>query len=129
MLEDEHGNLPCVLGDGIFSESAVVMTTKTREGADEDEKRLYQRLASIRQPVELLYGHFFNSFKLFRNENAFHLFSKGELAYRTGIVGFFLLNCHTCMNGNFVNSFYNTRAPLLEEYLPLDEDLINYVRH
>ena len=47
LLEDENGNLPCVLADGIFSESAVVMTTKTREGADDDEKRLYKRLASI----------------------------------------------------------------------------------
>ena len=50
---DEHGNLPCTLVDGIFQESAVIMTTKVRQGADEDEKRLFRRLAFIRQPIEL----------------------------------------------------------------------------
>ena len=86
---DEHGNLPCALADGIFGESAVVMTTKVRVGAETDERRLYKRLASVRQPIELQYGNFFNKFQLFRDKDAFRLFSKAELAYRTGIVGFF----------------------------------------
>ena len=60
--EDENGNLPCALADGIFNESAVVMTTKLREGADEDERRLYRRLASVRQPIELQYGNFSTNF-------------------------------------------------------------------
>ena len=30
------------------------------------------------------------------------------------------------MNGCVVNSFFNTRAPTLEEYLPLDEELREY---
>ena len=51
--KDENGNLPCALADGIFGESAVVMTTKVRVGADDDERLLYSRLASVRQPVEL----------------------------------------------------------------------------
>ena len=55
-----------------------------------------------------------------------HLFNKAELAYRTGIVGFFLLNCHTCMNGSVVNLYFNTRATTIEEYLPLEEELIHY---
>ena len=126
--EDENGNLPCALADGIFGESAVVMTTKVRVGADDDERRLYRRLASVRQPVELQYGNFFNKFQLFRDKDVFRHFSKAELAYRTGIVGFFLLNCHTCMNGCVVNSYFNTYAPLIEDYLPLEEELIHYVR-
>ena len=86
---DSNGNLPCALADGIFTESAVVMTTKVRVGAGQDEKRVYHRLTSIRQPIELQYGNFFNRFRLFRNEEAFCLFSNAELAYRTGIVVFF----------------------------------------
>ena len=126
--EDENGNLPCVLADGIFCESAVVMTTKLREGANEDERRLYCRLASIRQPIELQYGNFFEKFQLFKNKNAFRLFNKAEIAYRTGIVGFFLLNCHTCLNDSIVNSYFNNCSPTIEDYLPLDEDLIKYTR-
>ena len=127
--EDEHGLLPCGLADGIFGESAMIMTMNVRDGASEDEKRLYYRLKSIRQPIELIYGHFFNSFCLFKKEEPFHLFNKRELAYRTGIVAFFLLNCHTCMNGNVANSFFNTHSPTIQEYIPLDEELVDYVRH
>ena len=90
--EDENGNLPCALADEIFNESAVVMTTTLREGADEDERRLYRRLASVRQPIELQYGNFFNKFQLFKNEDAFHLFNKAEMAYRTGIILLLLRN-------------------------------------
>ena len=79
-------NLPYALTDGIFNESVVVMTTKLREGADEDERRLYRRLASVRQPIELQHGNFFNKCQLFKNKYAFHLFNKAEMAYRTGIV-------------------------------------------
>ena len=125
---DRNGNLPCGLADGIFSESTVMMTTKIRVGADLDERRLYKRLASIRQPIELQYGNFFQKFQLFKQTEPFQLIRNAELAYRTGIVGFFLLNCHTCMNGSVVNSFYNSHAPSLEEYLPLDEVLIHYQR-
>ena len=59
MLEpDENGNLPCCLADGIFSESALIMTTKVHNGATPNDKRVYKKLASIRQPVELQYGLF-----------------------------------------------------------------------
>ena len=127
--EDEHGLLPCGLADGIFGESAMIMTTNVRDGASEDKKRLYYRLKSIWQPIELIYGHFFNSFCLLKKEEVSHLFNKGELLYRTGIVAFFLLNYHTCMNGNVVNSFFNTYSPSIQEYISFDEELVNYVIH
>ena len=52
------GHLPCGLDDGIFVESAVIMSTKLNHEASRDEKRLRLRLNSIRQPVELQYGNF-----------------------------------------------------------------------
>ena len=64
------------------------MTTKLRDGASEDERRSYRRLASIRQPIELQYRIFLNKFRLFKNEDSFRLFNKAEMAYRTGIVKF-----------------------------------------
>ena len=73
---DENSNLPCILADGIFNDSAVVMTAKLHEGVTLDERRicLYKRLASIRQPIELQYGLFFNLFRIFRNKEAPRLF-------------------------------------------------------
>ena len=32
------------------------------------------------------------------------------------------------MNECVVNSYFNTHAPSIEDYLPLDKDLVNYVR-
>ena len=92
-------------------------------------KYLKKRLTSVRQPIELHYGGFFNRSRLYQNKEAFKLFLNAEESYRIGIVGFFLQNCHTCMNGCVVNSFFNTRAPTLEEYLPLDEELREYTPH
>ena len=68
-----------------------MMTTKIRVGADSDERRLYKRLASIRQPIELQYGNFFQKFQLFKQTEPFQLIRNAELDYRTGIVVFFCL--------------------------------------
>ena len=73
---DERGNLPCTLADGIFGESAVVMTPKVRVCADTDERRLYRRMASIQQPIELQYGNFFHKFRLLRDIDAFRLLAQ-----------------------------------------------------
>ena len=59
---DEKDNLPCILADGTFNNSAVVMTTKLYEGATLDERSLYTHLAFIWQQIELQYGSFFNLF-------------------------------------------------------------------
>ena len=45
------------------------------------------------------------------------------------LLGFFLLNCHTCLNGSVVNAFFRSRAPLIEEYIPIDEELEEYRRN
>ena len=65
---DEYGNLPCGLADRIFSKSTVVMTTKVHNYSTTNNKRVYKRLASIRQLVELQYGLFFNLFRLFQRK-------------------------------------------------------------
>ena len=62
---DENGNLPCILADGIFNTSAMVMTTNLHEGTTLDKRRIYKRLVSIRQPIKLQYGSFLTCFVSF----------------------------------------------------------------
>ena len=116
---------PTLFGDGIFIPSPVV--TNRILDSDLRQEIMDKRMNSIRQSVELMYGLFFGIFHLFKEPQKFHLFNQGELGYCTGMVGFFLLNCYTCLRGNVVTSFFETQAPSIEEYLPLDEDMHPYV--
>ena len=84
-------------------------------------------MSSIRQPIELQYGNFFNLQRLFRRADQHRLYQRAEFYYRLGVVGFVLLNCYTCLNGSTVGSFFNVDPPTIEEYLPWDEELRPYV--
>ena len=116
---------PTVFGDVIFVLSPVI--TNRILNSDLRQEIMDKRMNSIRQSVELMYGLFFGIFHLFKEPQKFHLFNQGELLFRTGMVGFFLLNCYTCLRGNVVTSFFETQPPSIEEYLPLDEDIPPYV--
>ena len=59
----------------------------------------------------------------------FKLYHEGQLAYRVGVICFFILNCYTCLNGSPCNSMFNTEPPMLEEYLPLLEPLQHYIQN
>lgn len=100
-----------MLWNDIFVESAVVML-KIDHNASRSEMRSIKRFASVRQPVwDLFYRVHDLSYSW-----SIQIWNKGELAYRVGIVGH--LHCHTCLNVSVGNSFYNTRAPILEEHIP-----------
>ena len=116
---------PTLFGDAIFVPSPVI--TNRILNSDLTQEIIDKRMNSIRQSVELTYGLFFGIFHLFKEPQKFHLFNQGELSYRTGMVGFFLLNCYTCLRGNVVTSFFDTQPPSIEEYLPLDEDIPPYI--
>ncbi len=90
-------------------------------------KRLNHRMSGIRQSIELMYGAFFNLFSLFESKRHFKIFRDATSAYRLGVIGFFILNCYTCLNGSACNSIFDSFAPTIQEYLPLDEDLAPYV--
>jgi hypothetical protein len=65
---------------------------------------------------------------LYLNQNDTSKFFCDETsAYRLGVIGFFILNCYTCLNGLACNSIFDSFAPTIQEYLPLDEDLVPYV--
>lgn len=46
--EDENGNLPCALTDGIFVKSAVIMTNKLHGGATYDTDFLLKHPPVVR---------------------------------------------------------------------------------
>jgi hypothetical protein len=74
-----------------------------------------------------MYGQLFNLFRLLRTPCQFKLYNNGQLAYRVGIICFFILNCCTCLNGSPCK--FKTEPPSLQEYLPLHEPLHHYVRN
>ena len=116
---------PTLFGDAIFVPSPVV--TNRIQNSTQEQTIIDRRMNSIRQSVELTYGLFFGLFHYFREPRRLQMLNKAELHYRTGMVGFFLLNCYTCIRGNVVTSFFNVQPPSIEEYLPLDENIPPYV--
>jgi hypothetical protein len=61
----------------------------------------------IRQSIEHMYGQLFNLFRLLKTPHQFKLYSEGQLAYRVGVICFFILNYYTCLNGSPCNSMFN----------------------
>jgi len=128
------GLLPALFGDAIFMHQNLATILARYEyvgnaAADELIHKLNYRMSGIRQAIELMYGAFFNLFSLFEVKRRFKIFRDATLAYRLGVVGFFILNCYTCLNGSACNSIFETFPPTLQQYLPLEEDLILYEDH
>ena len=97
------------------------------EDADtENEKAFNSRMNSLRQCIELLYGLLINKFRILSDKKQFKLLKEGDRAIRSASVCFFLLNCWTCFNGNQVNTIFQSQAPTIDEYLPLNEVLPPY---
>jgi len=128
LTTNEDGYYPTLIGDAIYPQDRTVLwTTKVPRGASDNFYSFKRACSTVRQPHEIHYGSFFNYFHLFKNETQTRLFNNCEKAYRTGVVGFFLHNCFTCIKGSGVNSFFDSRHPTLQQYLPLDEVIPPYV--
>ena len=92
--------------------------------ADTEEKKVFNtRMNSLRQCIKLLFGLLVNKFKILSDKRQFKLLKEGDSAIRMASVCFFLLNCWTYFNGNQVNTMFDSEAPLIEEYLPLNDVL------
>jgi len=126
------GILPALYGDAIFQHlnHATIITRYDLIGTIEEIeflRRLNFWMSGIRQSIEHMYGQLFNLFRLLKTPRQFKLYNDGQLAYRVGVICFFILNCYTCLNGSPCNSMFNTEPPSLQDYLPLDEQLHHYV--
>jgi hypothetical protein len=126
------GLLPALYGDSVFlgHNYSTIISRYDPVGTVEEQRilrRLNFRMSGIRQSIEHMYGQLFNLFHLLKTPRQFKLYNNGEMAYRTGVVCFFLLNCYTCFNGSACNSMFNTFPPTIQEYLPVEEDLLLYI--
>jgi hypothetical protein len=74
-----------------------------------------------------MYGKLFNLFRLLKTPHSFKLVNDRQLAYRIGVICFFILNCYTCLNGSPCNSMFSTEPLSLQHYLPPDEPIHHYV--
>jgi len=126
------GLLPALFGDAIFlgHNYSTIITRYDLVGTAEEQqmlRRLNFRMSGVRQSIEHMYGQLFNLFHLLKTPRQFKLYNNGQLAYRTGVISFFLLNCYTCFNGSPCNSMFDTFPPTIQEYLPVDGELVHFV--
>jgi hypothetical protein len=128
------GLLPVLYSDAIFQHinHTTIIARYDLIGMQQEMdflRRLNFRMSGIRQSIEHMYGQLFNLFRLLKTPRQFKLYHEGQLAYRVGVICFFVLNCYTCLNGSPCNSMFNTEPPTLQEYLPLLEPLQHYIQN
>jgi hypothetical protein len=120
-----HNLYPSLFGDSITQLSPVTQSYAT---VDSPRNRVWKhRLSSARQSIELDYGLLFNNFRIMIKEYDHRMFQNGEHTFHLAIVCFFLKNCYVCFNGSTTNTMFNSNPPSIAEYLPLEEDLLEYV--
>jgi hypothetical protein len=127
-----EGLLPALYGDSIFMHLnyATILAKYDLVGNAETDFlicKLNRRMLGIRQSIELMYGQLFNLFHLLQTKWQIKILRDATLAYRLGVISFFILNCYTCLNGSPCNSMFDSFAPTIQEYIPLDEDIVHYV--
>ena len=129
------GILPALFGDSIFqnvNHSTIITRFNMNHFAQQEQDfihRLNFRLSGVRQPIEHMHEQLFNLFRLLKQPRQFVLLHDAELAYKTAVSRFFILNCYTCFNGSPCNSMFSTFSPTLQEYLPLEEEIIQYMQN
>jgi hypothetical protein len=112
--------LPCLYCDGIFANHATILPRFTNPTPE--ERLLNLKLASQRQCIEHVFGDHRVRFKLFSVPHYICLFNQGVNVRRECLLSFFMLNCYYCLDGTR-SRYFGHAAPMLEEYLPLDEEL------
>jgi hypothetical protein len=128
------GLLPALYGDAIFMNLnyATILAKYDLVGNVEVDnliRKLNHRMSGVRQAIELMYGQLFNLFHLLQAKWQIKIFHDVTLAYHLGVISFFILNCYTCLNGSPCNSMFNSFAPTIQDYLPLEENLVPYVNN
>jgi hypothetical protein len=124
--------LPALFGDAIFMNlyHVTILAKYDIVGNAEADyliKKLNYRMSGKRQSIEHIYGALFNFFHLFEVKRQFKIFHVATSDYHLGVIGLFTLNCYTCFNGSACNSMFDSLCPTIQEYLPLDEELVPYI--
>jgi hypothetical protein len=120
-----HGLFPSLFGDSIMQLTPVIQSYSRIQNGRNTVWR--KRMSSARMCIELDYGLLFNNFRIMIREESHQNLNHGILNFRLGIVCFLLKNCYICLNGSTTNTMFNTTPPSIQEYLPLDEEIIGHV--
>jgi hypothetical protein len=116
-----RGLLPCLYCDGIFAIHPTIMPCYINPTPEQTYLNL--KFASERQCIEHVFGDHQACFKLFSLSHYFHLFDCGVKVLKQCLLSFFMLNCYYCLDGTRLG-YFGHATPMLEEYLPLDEQLL-----
>ena len=112
---------PPVYGDSIFTPVATV--TRPYLNPNHEQKIVNTRMSSLREDIEHKFSDVFNLYQVLRAACRHHLFWNGDFVRKLFFNCMFVANCYTCFNESR-NRQFNLRAPTLERYLPLEEELI-----
>ena len=79
-------------------------------------------MSSVRQSIEHLFSFHYNLFKLFQQPDHFRLLVSSIESYKLLFNSFFLWNCYQTIHQS--SSYFLLAPPTLEQYLPLEEVLV-----
>ncbi len=115
------GLFPALYCDGIFAVLATIVPRFRNPSLE--LQILNMKLASLRECIEHVLADHRIRFKIFSAPHRLHLFNRGVHIRQMCLVSFFILNCFYCLDGTRCR-FFGHIPPTLEEYIPLDEELM-----
>lgn len=122
LYNDENNRpvYPALFGDAIFTPLATI--TRPYQSPNEEQRIFNTRFSSLREDVEHKFSLVFNLFQVLRCSWRHQLFWNADHVRKLFFTCLFVSNCYTCFNESR-NRQFNLRAPTIQQYLPLDEQL------
>ena len=111
---------PAVYGDAIFTPLATIQRPFT--SPDHPQKIINTRFSSLREAVEHKFAQVFGLYQVLRHSSRHQLFWNADHVRKLFFSCLFISNCYTCFNESR-NATFALRAPTLQQWLPLDEEL------
>ncbi|KAK7864355.1 hypothetical protein R5R35_007921 [Gryllus longicercus] len=104
-----------IYGDSGYPIRQLLLRPFQGRNISEDQQSFNAAMSGLRQSVEWGFAKVVNDFAFidFKKNQKLLLQDVGSM-YKTAVL---LSNCHTCLYGSQVGSFFNTQPPSLEEYL------------
>ncbi len=88
-----------------------------------EQEYMNLNFASEWQCIEHCFGDHRTCFKLLWVPHSFYLFDRGVKVQKQCLLSFLMLNYYYCLDGTRLG-YFGHATPMLEDYLPLDEQLL-----
>ena len=112
---------PALYGDGIFTPLAAIM--RPYQNPNEEQRIVNTRFSSLREDIEHKFSQIFSLYTILRAFWRHQLFLNAADVRKLFFNCLFISNCYTCFNESR-NQAFNLRAPTIQQWLPLDEELV-----